>query len=95
MVNCAHPAHVEPTLRRARACGEAWLSRFSGFRANASEKSHEELDNSADLDRGHPGNLASQMARLHEAFDFRLVGGCCGTDAEHITRIAEAVAPPR
>ncbi len=94
MVNCAHPLHLEPTLRRARDRGEAWLSRLSGFRANASRKSHEELDNSAELDRGHPEALASQMAHLQADFDLRLVGGCCGTDAEHIVRMAEAIAAP-
>ncbi len=95
MVNCAHPTHLEPTLRRARELGERWLSRLRGFRANASHKSHEELDNSTTLDRGCPEALASQIAHLQADFGLRLVGGCCGTDAEHITKIAHAVANRR
>lgn len=91
MVNCAHPIHVEPTLHEAREHGESWLARFRGFRANASSKSHAELDRSTELDRGHPLALASQMAHLCAAFDLRLIGGCCGTDAEHISAMAQAV----
>lgn len=92
MVNCAHPGHLEPTLRAAADRGAAWLERFRGLRANASRKSHEELDNSETLDRGAPDELAADMGRLFREFDFRLVGGCCGTDAEHISAIARAVS---
>jgi homocysteine S-methyltransferase len=52
MVNCAHPEHLAPTLAAGREGDEAWLDRIKGFRANASNKSHEELDNSTELDRG-------------------------------------------
>lgn len=95
MVNCAHPTHLAPTLDRARDAGEAWLGRFRGFRANSSEKSHAELDESTDLDRGHPAKLASEVARLVLEYDLELVGGCCGTDAEHIARIARAASRSR
>ncbi len=94
MVNCAHPSHLTPTLHAAQAAGADWLSRFRGFRANASCKSHEELDESPHLDRGDPSELANELARMTSAFDFRVVGGCCGTDVEHITAIAEAIAAP-
>ncbi|MGF1464729.1 MAG: homocysteine S-methyltransferase family protein [Sandaracinaceae bacterium] len=92
MVNCAHPTHLEPVLREAADRGEAWLPRMSGLRANASTKSHAELDDSEVLDRGAPRELAGQLARLRREFGWRLVGGCCGTDAEHIRCIAHAVA---
>lgn len=93
MVNCAHPIHLEPVLRQARARGDSWLTRFSGFRANASRKSHEELDESTELDRGHPEALTSQMAHLQAEFNLRLVGGCCGTDAEHLECMAAGISP--
>lgn len=95
MVNCAHPSHLEPTLQRARERGEPWLSRLRGLRANASSKSHAELDESTELDRGSPTDLATQIAHLASELDFMVVGGCCGTDAEHIALIAEATAPHR
>ncbi|MDQ3339721.1 MAG: homocysteine S-methyltransferase family protein [Myxococcota bacterium] len=90
MANCAHPIHIEATLRAAADRGESWLPRFRGLRANASTKTHVELDNSTELDRGQPDDLARRMADLKRSFGFTIVGGCCGTDADHLTRIAHA-----
>jgi len=92
MVNCAHPTHFEPTLAAASARRESWLERFRGFRTNTSSKSHEELDNSTSLDRGDMAALATQMADLKQRYDLAVVGGCCGTDAEHLRAIASACA---
>lgn len=90
MVNCAHPTHLGPTLDAARAKGEPWLDRFRGFRANASKKSHEELDNSTEIDRGDIAELADAVAAMRRDFALQVVGGCCGTDHEHIEAIARA-----
>lgn len=90
MVNCAHPTHLAPTLARARASGEGWLARFGGLRANSSRKSHAELDESTELDRGNPRELAREVAELQHEHGLRIVGGCCGTDAEHVAEIAAA-----
>lgn len=95
MVNCAHPTHLEPTLARASEEGERWLERFRGFRTNASSKSHGELDNSTSLDRGDPVALALAMGKLASRYDLSVVGGCCGTDAEHLRAIAHACASER
>ena len=91
MVNCAHPTHLLPTLRQAAGAGESWLRRFRGFRANASNKSHEELDNSTELDRGNVLELARHVASMCDEFDLRVVGGCCGTDHEHLSAIMTAI----
>lgn len=92
MVNCAHPIHLLPTLEAAKARGETWLRRFRGFRANSSTKSHGELDNSTELDRGNPRELAAELAQMKETYALQVVGGCCGTDHEHIGEIARATA---
>ena len=91
MVNCAHPIHLRPALEAARAAGEPWLDRFKGFRANASKKSHEELDDSTELDRGDVEELAREVADMKGAFGLKLIGGCCGTDHEHVSAIARAL----
>ncbi len=85
-------ASRKPTLRAAADRAAPWLSRFKGFRANASSKSHDELDNSTALDRGDPSDLATRMAAMHTAYGLGVVGGCCGTDAEHIEKIGERIA---
>lgn len=92
MVNCAHPEHLAPTLVAAKEAGEDWIERLSGLRANASTRSHEELDNSSEIDRGEIDELARQLGEMHREFAFNIAGGCCGTDAEHLEAIARACA---
>ena len=88
MVNCAHPTHFAEQLTP----GAGWLARVKAIRANASRCSHAELDVATELDRGDVANLADWYARLHSILpDLRVVGGCCGTDHEHVTAIAETL----
>lgn len=91
LVNCAHPLHLGPTLDRAADRGEAWLDRLQGLRANASALSHEELDRSTSLDRGDVDDLARRVAALAADHDLRVVGGCCGTDSEHVRAMGRAL----
>ncbi len=87
MVNCAHPTHFKSEL----SPGESWLGRVRGVRANASTMSHEELDNAEVLDRGDVRGLAAEYVDLMALLpDLRLVGGCCGTDHEHVDEISRA-----
>jgi homocysteine S-methyltransferase len=59
--------------------------------ANASRLSHAELDEATELDRGDIGELAALYDDLRRHLDLRVVGGCCGTDAEHVAAIAGAL----
>jgi homocysteine S-methyltransferase len=87
MINCAHPDH----FRGALASGEPWLDRILGIRANASRKSHAELDASTELDIGDPAELGRQYRDLRSQLPkLRVFGGCCGTDHRHIVAICEA-----
>jgi S-methylmethionine-dependent homocysteine/selenocysteine methylase len=89
MVNCAHPTHFDAVL----AGGEPWLQRIRGVRANASGKSHAELNESPELDIGDPAELAAQHAALKRRLPhLTVMGGCCGTDDRHVERIAAACA---
>ena len=93
MINCAHPTHFVDALEK----GEAWIKRLRGLRANASTRSHAELDNSSDLDAGDPVDLGRRYAHLRGALGtrFNILGGCCGTDHRHVAAIAEACLPLR
>jgi len=92
MVNCAHPTHFAEQL----TTGADWLARVKAIRANASRCSHAELDEATELDRGDVADLATWYGRLNEILpDLRVVGGCCGTDHEHVTAIAETLARAR
>ncbi|HXV30358.1 MAG TPA: homocysteine S-methyltransferase family protein [Sinorhizobium sp.] len=91
MVNCAHPSHFENSLDR----GQPWLQRIGGIRANASSKSHAELDESETLDIGDRRDLAERYRALTGRMpQLRILGGCCGTDHRHIAAICEACLPP-
>jgi homocysteine S-methyltransferase len=92
LINCAHPAHFEDALQ----AGEAWTERIHGLRANASTKSHAELDESETLDAGDPVDLGRRYVALRRVFPkMRILGGCCGTDHRHAAAICEACVPPR
>jgi S-methylmethionine-dependent homocysteine/selenocysteine methylase len=90
MINCAHPTHFEHVL----ADREPWAKRVRGLRANASRKSHAELNDSPELDIGDPDELAMQYAALKRRLpQLNVMGGCCGTDHRHIERIAATCSP--
>jgi S-methylmethionine-dependent homocysteine/selenocysteine methylase len=87
MINCAHPTHFESVLEG----GEAWGRRIRGLRANASTKSHAELDESDELDEGDPGDLGARYAALREKLpSLNVLGGCCGTDHRHVGAVRDA-----
>lgn len=88
MINCAHPDHFRDSLQE----GEGWRNRVCGVRANASRRSHEELDNSTELDRGDPAEFGSDVAALRDILpSLTILGGCCGTDIEHISELAGSI----
>lgn len=88
-VNCAHPSHFEPALP-----GGPVGARIQSIRANASRKSHAELDESLTLDAGEPVELAADYLRLRSQHpSISILGGCCGTDARHVQAIADIVVP--
>lgn len=78
-VNCAHPTHFMDRLS-----GD-WTGRIGLVRANASAKSHAELDEASEIDNGDPvqfGVLHGDLARRLPGL--RVIGGCCGTDHRHV-----------
>ncbi len=91
MINCAHPTHFEAVLQE----GGEWRARIRGLRANASKRSHAELDESSDLDIGDPRELGLAYDTLRSLLPgLSVVGGCCGTDHRHIEAICEACLEP-
>ncbi len=89
MINCAHPSHFDGVIDElgAKVC------RVRGLRANASRRSHAELDASTDLDAGDPVELGGEYRALQRKLPaLTVVGGCCGTDHRHVAAIAQAMA---
>ncbi len=89
MINCAHPSHFIQVLQEAEGY---WTRRIRGIRANASCKSHEELDNSETLDVGDKDELAKGYQALHKLLpNLKVIGGCCGTDHSHMEQICKVL----
>ena len=86
-VNCAHPSHFDGVF----ADGGAWASRIQSLRANASARSHAELDAATELDIGDLPDLADRYRRLRAPLPrLNVLGGCCGTDHRHLRAIRDA-----
>lgn len=86
LINCAHPTHFADHLPEGAARG-----RIRGLRANASTRSHAELDEADELDSGDPADLAERYLALRRDLpELDVVGGCCGTDIRHVTAICDA-----
>ena len=87
MINCAHPLHFQQSL----ASEEKWMSRIRGIKANASQKSHAELNEATELDAGNPVELGRYYRTLKNQFGhLNVLGGCCGTDHRHIEEICRS-----
>ncbi len=86
MINCAHPTHFDGLPGDG-----TWQGRIKALRANASSKSHAELDEATALDAGDPKELAAQYLGMRTKFPkLSILGGCCGTDHRHILEIGRA-----
>lgn len=88
LINCAHPSHFDGVLDELGPK----VRRIRGLRANASKRSHAELDASTDLDAGNPVELGGEYRALTRKLPaLTVVGGCCGTDDRHVAAIATAM----
>ncbi len=84
MINCAHPSHFRDIL----IGDKPWTQRIRGIRANASARSHAELDESDELDDGNPEELGDEYYKLKNKLNnLNVLGGCCGTDHRHVQEI--------
>jgi S-methylmethionine-dependent homocysteine/selenocysteine methylase len=90
-INCSHPTHFGPAFPADDEGGR----RIRSIRANASSKSHAELDESETLDPGAPAELADLYRALRvDHPQLTILGGCCGTDASHVEAIGWACLAP-
>lgn len=87
MINCAHPEHFKGVLNT----NGSWVKRIKGLRANASKKSHAELNESETLDIGNKAELAKDYCDLRSYLpNLSIIGGCCGTDSTHLESICQS-----
>jgi len=93
MVNCVHPALFHKSLENQHDKLSYVLSRLAGLQANAAAMSPEELDEMDHLESDTPYNFADSMLKLHTHFNLNLLGGCCGTNFDHLSSMARQLKP--
>lgn len=91
MTNCVHPDILSRALSHDFNRTLNVQTRFLGIQANASPLTYEELDGSHDLKCSDPVSLAQSMIQAKRKFGLRILGGCCGTDGNHLREIAKSL----
>lgn len=86
MVNCSHPTFVA-----AERMSDAVRSRLLGIAANASSKDHSALEAAGQSEVDSIEEWADAMLTLHRAHGVRILGGCCGTHAGHLTALCQGI----
>lgn len=93
MTNCIHPAFVEDALGRPFNDVPLVHQRFKGIQANTAALAYNQLDNADILKHtSSPSELAKEMQNLKGVYGLTVFGGCCGTDAEYMFEIVNAIA---
>jgi len=82
-INCSHPTHC------VNALTDKVKEKVLFMRGNPSKMSHEELDNATELDGGVPSEFADDMIKMKEEWGLKIIGGCCGSDSNHLVALAE------
>ena len=88
MANCVHPSVFASAMEREVASCATLRARVIGLQANTSALSPEELLGLDHLETEAPEAFAAAMWDVRERFGTRILGGCCGTDEQHIAAIA-------
>jgi homocysteine S-methyltransferase len=89
-VNCVYPTVLMSALAVLRREAPDRLERIVSYQANTSPKDPKELDGSLELETEAPDVLAMLMLDAYQSFGIPIMGGCCGTDAGHISRLCES-----
>lgn len=88
MSNCVHPVNLRLALENEVNMNSPQLKRFLGIQANSSSLSPEELNNCGVLQQDDFDGMIDQMSYLVDKFNFKIVGGCCGTNDQFIEKLA-------
>ena len=85
-INCTHPATALAGLRAAIQHGP--IPRLLGVQANSSPLDPRGFATADDFAADSPLDFAEGMLAIHREFSVPILGGCCGTRAEHLEAIA-------
>lgn len=82
MVNCAFPSFLCPEQQP-----KALFDRLIGYQANASALDHCDLEGSDQLQTETVSEWGQLMIELNRTYTVKILGGCCGTNGDHLRYI--------
>lgn len=91
MTNCIHPTNLIHGIIQDKNRNSRFLDRFKGIQSNASILTPEELNNCNILQHDDYGKIINEMCFLQNEFNFKIFGGCCGTNDKFIESMAEKI----
>jgi len=90
--NCTHASIFRSAWLHDVNSDARTRERVVGLLANTAALKPEELDNSAALVTEDPETFGRSVAGLHTQLGLKILGGCCGTDENHIGHLAQRLA---
>jgi S-methylmethionine-dependent homocysteine/selenocysteine methylase len=84
MVNCAYPTFLCADDQPAEL-----FDRLIGYQANASSLDHSDLDGATELQAESVADWGREMLRLSRRFGVKILGGCCGTNADYLRYLVQ------
>ncbi len=91
MINCAYPTFLSQSNQPPEK-----LTRLIGFQGNASSLDHADLDGAKEIKMNDTAEWGETMLELHRQWGIKILGGCCGTNTEHLKYIvanSQALTP--
>lgn len=82
MINCAFPSFICPENQPAKL-----FERLIGYQANASSLDHCDLEGADKLEADTVSKWGKLMVELNKNYGVKILGGCCGTNGEHLRYI--------
>ena len=86
MVNCSYPSFFCAAKQPA-----SLFTRIIGCQANASALDHCDLDCVDQLKAEAVSDWGKEMFMLNRSYGVKIMGGCCGTTAEHLLYLVENI----
>jgi homocysteine S-methyltransferase len=83
MANCAYPSFLNAASQPLEL-----FERLVGYLANASSMDQCELDGAEDLQMESVSDWGDLMLELNRRYGLKVLGGCCGTNEEHLRYVA-------
>jgi homocysteine S-methyltransferase len=83
MVNCAYPSFLNVAKQPPEL-----FKRLLGYLANASSMDHCDLDGASELQMESVSDWGDLMLELNRDYAMKVLGGCCGTNEDHLKYIA-------